>query len=385
MAISLLTNATLKDLIFTYVLEEVRSDSLVISSTSDASLTMHAASCSNFEVLFLSRTKRLLRGGANPPIYQATLKLRYGYSNQKSRWQLCSVNILVGLPGSYSGGALQKKTHRSELDEKQRQQGVEDSIASTITSPGESSVSLPVPAAMDVCTTGMAISDPTYTTRSRHYMINEELWRSVLQKVGGIEDPAVLNTPFLLANAVDIDVFNQFIHAIDESNSLPKSYIRFVDGNVYIYELPCQQHEAPLRYISTQLVRYNDGFGSNPFQLHGSTRYSIGLQRMEADETLRLRELRDQLPVAAVEIGWSETLWELHVDTQRWVGPDSIAPYPQVCLVVKIFEKRQGGTFAAVAGLYERGTAPLLVNGDTPPTWCTSFGTAAPTASSLTP
>lgn len=43
---------------------------------------------------------------------------------------------------------------------------------------------------------------------------------------------------------------------------------------------------------------------------------------------------------------------------------------------------RASGTFALIAELYEHGADPLLSNGDTPPTWCISFGTAPPSASS---
>lgn len=186
------------------------------------------------------------------------------------------------------------------------------------------------------------LSDPTWQALRDHCLTTQEKWRLSLEAAGGSEDSILHDVPYLIAQAASAESFIRFRDAI-EATGLPKAYHLFENGRVYIYEFPCQQHEAPPRYITTLLVRYMDGFGDGVFDLLGSTAYTIGPHAMikEADESLRHSSLMDQLPVAVVEIGWSETLWELHCDAQRWVGPLSPGPYPKVCLIVKIFNARE--------------------------------------------
>jgi hypothetical protein len=197
--------------------------------------------------------------------------------------------------------------------------------------------------------------------------------RSFLKLQGGSEE--IMTTHyFVFGNNIYKNAFKDFCKRIERDDNLPKSYMLYFEGKVFVYELPLKAYESSLRYFTTLLDKFVNDNDKSYVVMRRSTHQILGDER-EADIGLVLKFLlhshMQRLPAFIVKFGWLQTIEDLDEAAQFWLRSCSV----RGVLVFKLFKRRDDGTSAMFAAFYEQGK--VRSGGGFAPKWATSFGTAA--------
>jgi hypothetical protein len=133
-------------------------------------------------------------------------------------------------------------------------------------------------------------------------------------------------------------MFMRLVDAAEKRGLHARFEWRSADKGIYLTEVPKQQHELPLGYITLKALgryeaRHAEAAGlpeyDAMFELLGTTSEQLAGRYKGPDQAMRLkarplgsnpRRSTGGWPSFVVEMGWAETLAELDDDAQLWLG-----------------------------------------------------------------